>query len=336
MCSVRERVDVAHAKFSSARADLLSAIVELLETNAWHGDGAGDPASWLAARAQMSARSARELVREAKALAQRPALVSALSTGSISADQCKALSTVSDAEADEAWLEALPFWSYAELEREARKQTARELELKDGGTYLRMEHTRDERFLRGEFQLHPEDGAIVMAALDAQIPAGTALREYDSASAVALVELAKGSIGAAASRPTVLVVDDVAELSSGGVVATRTVERLACDANIQSGVSPATAAVPASTRRAVEARDGHRCTFPGCERDVFLQCHHIVHRVQGGSNELTNLQLVCGKHHKLIHEGGWSLRGPAGPRCTWVRPDGTPFEPRMRIVEDTS
>ena len=334
MCSLRERADVAHAKFSSARAELLSAIAELLETDAWHGDGAGDPASWLAARWQMSPRSARELVREATALKDRPVLAAALSTGSISVDQCKALSTVSDAEADDAWLEALPFWSYAELEREARKQTARELERKDGGTYLRMEHTRDERFLRGEFQLHPEDGAAVMAAIDARIPAGTALRNYDRASAVALVELAKGSGDIAQHRPVVLVADDVAELSSGGMVGAATAERMSCDATIQTA-DATRAAVPAATRRTVEARDGGTCTFPGCDHDVFVDCHHIVHRAHGGSNDASNLQLVCWKHHALIHEDGWSIRGEAGHRCTWVRPDGTPFEPRVRIVEDT-
>ena len=63
---------------------------------------------------------------------------------------------------DELWLEALPFWSIHELEREARRKTARELERHDGGIYFRMGHTKDERFMRGEFQLHPEDGAVVL------------------------------------------------------------------------------------------------------------------------------------------------------------------------------
>jgi hypothetical protein len=318
---------------SAARAEMLAAIAELLENDAWHGDGAGDPASWLAARLQMSARTARELVREATALAKRPALISALASGAISGDQCKALTVLGDAGSDGALLESLPFWSYSELEREARKQTARELERKDGGTYLRMEHTRDERFLRGEFQLHPEDGAAVIVAIDARIPSGTALRDYDAASALALVELAKGSGDVAQERPVVLVTDDVAELSSGGVIGAATGERMACDATIQRA-DATRAAVPAATRRKVEARDGGTCTFPGCDHDVFVDCHHIVHRADGGSNDASNLQLVCWKHHALIHEGGWSIRGGAGHRCTWVRPDGTVFQPRVDF--DTS
>jgi hypothetical protein len=333
MCSVRARVDAAHANYSSAHAELLSAIAELLATDAWHGDGAGDPAAWLAARLQMSVSTTRKLVREAATLVSRPALTDALASGAISGDQCNALMVIGDAESDEAWLESLPFWSYGELEREARKKTARELERKDGGTYLRMAHTRDERFLRGEFQVYPEDGAALIAAIDARIPPRTALRDYDTASAVALVELAKGSGDVARQRPIVLVSDDVAELSSGGFVGAGTAERLACDATIQTA-DATRVAVPVATRRKVEARDAGTCTFPGCHNDVFLECHHIVHRAKGGSNDASNLQLVCWKHHTLIHEGGWSIRGEAGHRSTWVRPDGTAFQPRVNF--DTS
>jgi hypothetical protein len=337
MCSRRDRLDRAHASFSSARAELLAAVFELIEAKAWHGDGASDPASWLSARLQISGRSARELVREAEAMTKRPALAAALASGSISTDQSKALTVLcrEGTDDDALWLESLPFWSLSELEREARKQTARDLERKDGGTYLRMQHTADERFLKGEFQLYPEDGAVLIAAIDARVASGTPLRDYDAASAVALVDLAKGGAGSQAQRPVVLAEDGVGALSSGGFVGAETVERLSCDAAIQAaGVTRA--AIPAATRRKVEARDGGRCTFPGCEHDVFLDCHHIVHRAKGGSNDASNLQLLCWKHHALIHEGGWSLRGEAGRRCTWVRPDGTLFQSRIRIDEDTS
>ncbi len=206
-CSIPDRFDEAHARFSSARAELLFATVEIIDAKAWHGDGASDPASWIAGRCQMSIRTARELVREAEALKDRPVLRDAFASGSISVDQCKALTTLGDAESDEAMLESLPFWSYSELEREARKQKARELERSDGGTYLRMEHTSDERFLRGAFRLHPEDGAALIAAIDARIPSGIALRDCERASAVALVELAKGSGAVPQQRPVVLVDD---------------------------------------------------------------------------------------------------------------------------------
>src|SRR2546422_325762 len=160
MCSTRTAADEAHARYSAARADLLAAVADLLSTDVWRGDGAVNLPSWLAARWQISGRTAREIVRDAEALTKRPALSVALASGSISVDQCKALTTLcrQHTDDDEAWLESLPFWSLPELEREARKLIARELERTDEGVYLRTRHTEDERYLRGEFQLHPEDG----------------------------------------------------------------------------------------------------------------------------------------------------------------------------------
>jgi hypothetical protein len=258
----------------------------------------------------------------------------------------------------EVWLETLPFWSYPELEHEARKQTARELERRDGGTYFRMTHTPDERFIRGEFQLHPEDGAAVQSAVESLVPKGTALRDWDRASAVALVELAKGSVttpttvllsvsgDALAGKPAVDAVATLGRGGSKGFVGIETAQRLSCDARTQilttdndgkiNGLGRTSRTIPPALRRAVEERDGGRCTFPGCERDIYLECHHIVHVAQGGPTELWNLQLTCWTHHTLIHEGGWSLQGETGPHITWVRPDGTPFEPRVRVVLDTS
>jgi hypothetical protein len=150
-------------------------------------------------------------------------------------------------------------------------------------------------------------------------------RDLDRASAQALIELAMGSAPVRRQRPVVL---SNGELSTGGVVGAEAERRLACDASLNG--KP----IPTSTRRVVEARDGYRCTFPGCSRELHLQCHHIVHRIDGGSNAAPNLQLVCWQHHKLIHEGGWAVRGPGGPSATWIRPDGTVFEPRSSF--DTS
>lgn len=359
MCTIRDAADTAHAQYSVGRAGLLRAVGELDVTGAWRGDGAGNLPTWLAARWQISASAARELVREAKALRARPSLEAALAAGKVSLDQCKALITICrEGTDDEAWLEALPFWSLPELQREARRQVARELERKDDGVYFRMGYTDDERHMRGEFQLDPEDGAALMRAVDALVRDDTALRDLDRARARALVELTASSGESAPGRPTVLVsVDDstlsgsegaetIATLEPDGIIGADAARRLSCDASIQpihkaregsiTGIGRASRTVPPWLRRVVEHRDGGRCTFPGCGRDRYLDCHHIVHWSQGGTTDTHNMLLTCWTHHKLLHEGGWSLRGPAGPHVTWLRPDGTPFEPRVRVVVDTS
>jgi hypothetical protein len=355
MCTVRDAADLAHSRFIAARAELLRAVAEIVSTEAWLGDGAGNLASWLAARWQISAATARELVRDAEALRVRPALQEALGCGAVSVDQCKALTALcrEDTDDDAVWLDALPFWSLPELEREARKARARELERRDGGVYLRMRHTSDERFMRGEFQLPPEDGAALLGAVEARVPDGTPLREWDRASALALVELAKSSSGPAATilvsvDETVLAGDGdgPAVLGSGGYVSADTARRLACDARIQVlhkdghgrivGIGRTSRVVPTWLRRATLDRDHGVCTFPGCGRGRYLECHHIVAWAVGGPTELPNLLTTCWTHHELLHEGGWSVAGEPGAHVRWIRPDGSAFEPRVRVTVDTS
>lgn len=76
-----------------------------------------------------------------------------------------------------------------------------------------------------------------------------------------------------------------------------------------------------------------------------LHAHHIRFWSRQGRTEVSNLVLVCGRHHHLVHEGGWTLTGdpnvPTG--LIFTRPDGrvVSTEParcservRNRIVPD--
>jgi len=55
-------------------------------------------------------------------------------------------------------------------------------------------------------------------------------------------------------------------------------------------------------RRALRQRDGG-CRFPGCTQSRFVDAHHILHWAQGGETKMSNLVLLCRRHHSLIHEG---------------------------------
>jgi len=35
--------------------------------------------------------------------------------------------------------------------------------------------------------------------------------------------------------------------------------------------------------------------------------HHLVHWINGGPTDLDNLVLLCRRHHRMVHEGGWQL-----------------------------
>ncbi len=108
-----------------------------------------------------------------------------------------------------------------------------------------------------------------------------------------------------------------AEMEFSLPISAMTVERLACDATINRVLRGADSAVidvgrarrvvSGSTRRALNARD-RGCRWPGCDRPAsWSAAHHVVHWVQGGATNLSNLILLCHRHHWMVHERGWRL-----------------------------
>jgi 5-methylcytosine-specific restriction endonuclease McrA len=81
------------------------------------------------------------------------------------------------------------------------------------------------------------------------------------------------------------------------------VAALACDARVRDArnEAPNRATIPPRVRAAVLARDRHRCVTPGCGATRFLEVHHVVARVRGGSNLAENLVTLCGRCHAFAH-----------------------------------
>jgi hypothetical protein len=78
-------------------------------------------------------------------------------------------------------------------------------------------------------------------------------------------------------------------------------EALACDARVRKEDGPNRASIPPSVRAKVLARDGHRCTTPGCGATRFLEVHHVTPRERGGTNTVTNLVTLCSRCHRHTH-----------------------------------
>ena len=119
-------------------------------------------------------------------------------------------------------------------------------------------------------------------------------------------------------------------LEEGARVSAETSRRLACDANkvvMTHGldghvveVGARTRTIPPALRRALHHRD-RGCRFPGCTVRVG-QGHHIRHWAQGGPTTLSNLALLCRRHHRAVHEEGYQLvREPDG-ELRFRLPDG--------------
>ena len=88
-------------------------------------------------------------------------------------------------------------------------------------------------------------------------------------------------------------------------------------------VGARTRTIPPALRRALHHRD-RGCRFPGCGLP-FGQGHHIRHWAHGGPTTLSNLALLCRRHHRAVHEEGYEVeRRPDGELC-FRRPDGRPL-----------
>ncbi len=121
------------------------------------------------------------------------------------------------------------------------------------------------------------------------------------------------------------------EIEDGPVLAIATARRLGCDSALvglvedESGeplsVGRRTRAISVPLKRALKSRDGG-CRFPGCDRTRCTEGHHVKHWADGGETKLSNLVTLCRFHHRLLHEGGFSLRVLKDGGFEFRRPDG--------------
>jgi hypothetical protein len=212
-------------------------------------------------------------------------------------------------------------------------------------------------------RLTAEAGALLMKALAAaretlyrserstvsspeDVPAETPSAEQQQADALAL--LAEAALhhcldpGAPGERYQVVVHVDgpvladadapgQSVLDGGTHVPAGTSQRLACDATRVimrhegdgqiAEVGARTRTIPPAIRRALHHRD-RGCRFPGCGLP-FGQGHHIRHWAQGGPTTLSNLAMLCRRHHRAVHEEGYRVECQPGGALRFRRPDGT-------------
>jgi hypothetical protein len=124
-------------------------------------------------------------------------------------------------------------------------------------------------------------------------------------------------------------------VEDGARVSAETSQRLGCDASRVVmehdaegrifDVGPKTRTIPPALRRALLYRD-RSCRFPGCH-GRFCQAHHIRHWAHGGPTTLSNLMLLCRRHHRAVHEEGYRVERMSDGELRFRGPDG-------RVVPD--
>ncbi|MGH8948018.1 MAG: DUF222 domain-containing protein, partial [Acidimicrobiia bacterium] len=133
----------------------------------------------------------------------------------------------------------------------------------------------------------------------------------------------------------------VAELEGGPVIANETARRLSCDAMVECvitdhskvlGIGRRSRLIPAWLRRQLWHRDGG-CRFPGCPHLLWVHGHHRRHWSQGGPTDLDNLILLCGYHHRFVHEHRWSIEDDPNGRPVFKKADGQIYPPERPSLD---
>ena len=101
--------------------------------------------------------------------------------------------------------------------------------------------------------------------------------------------------------------------------ATRVVMRHDADGHVTE-VGARTRTIPPALRRVLQHRD-RGCRFPGCGLP-FGQGHHIRHWAHGGPTTLSNLAMLCRRHHRCVHEEGYQIERQPDGVLRFRRPDG--------------
>ena len=120
----------------------------------------------------------------------------------------------------------------------------------------------------------------------------------------------------------------------GTPISEAALRRLLCDSGLRLtvddaegravGIGRRSRAIPAWLESQLRWRDGG-CRFPGCEHTHWLHGHHLVHWPDGGRTDLSNLAVLCGAHHRYLHEGGWRLTGDPDGELTFTSPTGRAY-----------
>src|SRR5713226_8265131 len=352
LIETREVIDRGEAVFASG-------VRRFERSGHYRADGALSVVAWLRSNCKLSGGAAAERGEVARALDQLPKTEEAFARGelgyqhvAVMARTAEHVGTAAVAKAEASLLRAAETMDPGQFTGVAKNFEHRvdamaalaEANRAHERRYLHVSEPMD-GLVRLDGLLDAEGGAILRTALDARmLPGKDDDRTPGQRRADALVELCRrktgGSATGAGPRPHLVIrasLDTLlgtpgapaGELEAGGSVPAETVRRLACDAaltritgrgELDAEISRASRSIAPSTRRAAEARD-RTCVAGRCDRPPqWTDCHHLQHWTQGGPSKLPNLVLLCRRHHRMVHEGGWGLRRAEQGRWKLVPP----------------
>jgi len=331
--------------------------VELAESGLWEDEGSNTPLEWIRFNCRLTSSAAADRLAVGELMGRLEESVEAVRRDEIGFahltvmartanavgkvfDESRLLKLARETSPGKFYFKCLHYRHSVDAQGYAREQA----ELAESRS-LRLSTAQDGCLLLSGV-LDPVGGAALRTALEplARKSGEHDYRELDQRLADALVELAESKLEVqlqvTSSVETLLglVGAPGAESQFSLPISGQTVERWACDSSLSRillqdsvviDVGRSERTIKGPRRRALIARDQH-CRWPGCDRPAsWCDGHHLVHWLHGGGGEIENQVLLCRRHHRLVHEGGWQLVKqedgdvvPIGPVTTFGRARG--------------
>jgi hypothetical protein len=373
---VGDRICELSARVHATMAELVGLAADFDDGHGWDGYGIRSCAHWLAINAGVDVWTGMEMVRVGQALRQLPLLAAAFASGELSFDKLRHVTRVARPADEELWLEVALHASGSQLAR-----ICRGFERATGGPGTPDAHLarrglrswwRPDGMLELVAVLRPEDGALVLAALEkvqlaapaAEAAAGDIGVVLDPAEdplaarrADALVELTNqwlagsASHSGEASHRLVVHIDLDALMPEGGgrvchvqdgpPLPSAVARRIGCDTELVAiaerdgvpiDVGRSRRTISPRQRLALQARDS-TCRFPGCGVPASrTEGHHLLHWAEGGRTDLDNLLSLCRFHHHRLHDGAFDILAQADGKFRFEAADGRPIGSESRTV----
>ncbi len=343
--SLAQRIARLCGHLNAVHAQLVDAISEALETNAWHGWGVKTASHWVAWQTGLSPSRARSIVHIAERRHELPATYNAFANGEVAIDQVAVVAKYVPAAYDQQVADLARHTTVTQLTKAVSRYTFEPAPEPSPGTQTNptdfVHHHTDEH---GRFHLSAEcsaiQGATIAKALqeahDHLFHNGHAEATWiDALTLVCERSLATITSTSRTDRFRTLIHLDTegAFLHQGPRLPDRMAEHIMCNGIVQpvwstSGhavnVGRAHRIVPDRTRRVIEQRDQY-CQHPTCTSRHHLDIHHITHWLHGGKTDTGNLIALCGAHHQSHHNGEFHITGNADiPHgITFTKPEGS-------------
>lgn len=359
-----EQVEAAAGGLARER---LRRIREVDLSGEWDYGAHRDVVHWLSATFKIAWIDATRRVEAAHAIEHLPVVSEALQNGEVSLELAVQLTRFATPETEAKllrWSKTVSLKCVREAADEAHRADLDEVRTNDASRSFGWRTIEGGRATAFFGRLPAEQAAVVTSALERTahsiermpheevdpelIPEPAETLPQRRADALLLMASQRISDDFDADRSTVVIhtpaealtgIAPGAHLEGGSLLHPKVAERLLCDARIQTvvengagdpiGIGWVSETVPRWLKRLVKYRD-RGCVFPGCEDMRYNQAHHMWWWGRGGPTDLDNLCLLCGFHHKAVHEYGWSVSRRSDGAYEWFLPSGRLYGVRLR------